>query len=346
MPRTVAPVTEPQLVEGLQPLRGFVLATAIQNLFAGGLYDAIAERPGERVAVLADDLDLGRERVEALLTFLAHEEVLIRDVDRVELSEKGRRLGALRAWYEMMIGGYGKTFLEMGDHLPSASPPVPRDGGLVASGSCGISLHDSLPVVRRLLAGSDRTYETFLDLGCGSGVYLTELASWYPELRAVGIEPSAEAVAAARAWVGSVGMEDRIRIELADAVPFLEEGSVRADLVLLGFVLHEILGQRGEAGVRDMLAAVFAANPEADLVIIDIDSGWQDPVRMQHPLAMAYYNSYFLLHPFTEQRLERLEYWENLFETCGIRIVERLATDPELDSTGFEIGWLLRSNGH
>jgi 2-ketoarginine methyltransferase len=340
MPQAVAPVTEPQLVEGLQPLRGFALATAIQNLFAGGLYDAIAEQPGARVEVLADELGLGRERVEALLTFLANEEVVVIDGGRVELSEKGLRLGGLRAWYEMMIGGYGKTLLDMGDHLLSASPPVPRDGGLVASGSCGISLHDSLPVVRRLLAGSGRTYETFLDLGCGSGVYLTELAGWYPELRAVGIEPSEEAVAAARAWVASVGMEDRIRIELADAVPFLEAGAVRADLVLLGFVLHEILGQRGEDGVRAMLAAVFAANPDADLVIIDIDTGFGDPDRMRHPLAMAYYNSYFLLHPFTEQRLERLGYWEDLFESCGIRIVERLATDPELDSTGFEIGWL------
>jgi 2-ketoarginine methyltransferase len=276
------------------------------------------------------------------LRFLWHEDIVSIDDGEVALTERAREIAGVRAWYEMLIGGYGKTFLQIGECLGKGSGPAARDGALVASGSCGISMHDSIPIVRRLLAESGGEYETLLDLGCGSGVYLTELTSAYPGLRAVGIEPSQDAVDAARGWVEASASSDRIEVRLADAVPFLEEGSVRPDLVLLCFVIHEVLGQRGEQGVRALLTALFQSNPDADLIVVDVDHGWGERARMQHPLATSYYNSYFLLHPFTMQRLERITYWETLFESCALKMVNRLTTDPRLDSTGFEVGWLLR----
>lgn len=344
MPQT-AQVTEQQLVANLQPLRGFVLAAAVLHLFESGLYDALHAQQEVELSALAETLGHHPERLHALLTFLANEQIVELDGDVVALDVRAGDLAAVRPWYEMIIGGYGETFLQIGDRLRVGSPSATRDGSLVASGSCGISEHDSLPIVRRLLADSDRSYSRLLDLGCGSGIYLTELARWYPELEAVGIEPSPEAVAAARAWVERAGLQDRIAIELADAVPFIESGVVEPDLVLLCFVVHEVLGQRGEAGVRTLLSALFGANPGADLVIVDVDQRFHDPDAMRHPLATAYYNGYFLLHPFTQQRLERVGWWEELFRSCGLRVVKRLTTDPRLDSTGFEIGWLLRADG-
>jgi 2-ketoarginine methyltransferase len=338
-------VTEDQLVASLQPLRGFVLASTIQHLFATGLYDELRARGDVDVGELAEALGYERERLDALLTFLRHEDIVTYTGARVSLGERATDLAEVRAWYEMMIGGYAETFLQMGDRLRAGSPSATRNGGLVASGSCGISMHDSLPIVRRLLTDSSRDYRELLDLGCGSGVYLTELTSWYPRLRAVGIEPSQEAVEAARRWVDAAGLGDRIDVQLADAVSFLESRTVRPDLVLLCFVLHEILGQRGEAGVRALLTTLFDTNPDADLVIIDVDHRWRDEAAMRRPLAVAYYNAYFLLHPFTQQRLERIDYWERLFASCGLQVADRLTTDPQLDSTGFEIGWLLRKAG-
>ncbi len=59
------------------------------------------------------------------------------------------------------------------------------------------------------------------------------------------------------------------------------------------------MGQRGEQGVRALLAALFQSNPDADLIIVDVDHGWGERARMQRPLATSYYNSHFLLHSFT-----------------------------------------------
>jgi 2-ketoarginine methyltransferase len=335
-------VTEMQLVASLQPVRGFVLASAIQHMFSSGLYDSLLANPGARVGELAPALGFDDERLLALLTFLWHEDIVSIGDEAIALTERAREIAGVRAWYEMVIGGYGETFLQMGECLGKGSGPATRDGALVASGSCGISLHDSIPIVRRLLAESGGEYETLLDLGCGSGVYLTELTASYPRLRAVGIEPSQDAVDAARRWVEASESSDRIEVRLADAVPFLEAGSVRPDLVLLCFVIHEVLGQRGEQGVRALLAALFERNPDADLIVIDVDHCWGERSRMEHPLATTYYNLYFLLHPFTRQRLERIAYWETLFRSCGLEVANRLTTDPQLDSTGFEVGWLLR----
>jgi 2-ketoarginine methyltransferase len=161
----------------------------------------------------------------------------------------------------------------------------------------------------------------------------------------MGIEPDEGAHRAAVEFVEQEGMSDRIDVHLADAVDFLKSGEVQVDLALLCFVIHEVLGQRGEQGVRELLGALFESSPDAELIVIDVDHRLADRERMRHPLAQTYYNGYFLLHPFTQQRLEPIAYWERLYEDCGLEVVERLATDEDLDSTGFEVGWLLRRRG-
>jgi len=36
------------------------------------------------------------------------------------------------------------------------------------------------------------------------------------------------------------------------------------------------------------------------------------------------------------------EWWERLFADCGLTVAYSGTTDPATDSTGFEVGWLLR----
>jgi 2-ketoarginine methyltransferase len=107
-------------------------------------------------------------------------------------------------------------------------------------------------------------------------------------------------------------------------------------------VIHEVLGQQGEDGVRRMLTGLFRLSPQLDLVIIDIDLKSDDRRAMRHALAQSYYNAYFLLHPFTRQRLQKREWWTQMFAECGLTVIASDVTDPAMDSTGFEVGWLLR----
>jgi 2-ketoarginine methyltransferase len=334
------PIKEGTLVTALEPFRGFVLSAAIYALQKSGLEDELAS--GASLEELLGGGHRDRERVAALLDYLRAADLVTLAGDTFTLTELANAYRAAAPWYEMMVGGYGVTFLSLADHLDSGTPAAPRVGRYVGTGSCGISRHDSIPLLRRLLAAERRDYRLLIDLGCGSGVYLTELCAQYPRLHAVGIEPAADAVAAARQWVSEQPASDRVRVEQAGALEWIDRVTEKPDLAILAFVIHEVLGQEGESGVRTLLTGLFDAAPDLDLVVIDVDLRSADPVAMAHPLARNYYNAYYLLHPFTDQKLMPRQWWEDLYAECGLQIVESGTTDPAMDSTGLEIGWLLR----
>ncbi|MFI1030497.1 methyltransferase domain-containing protein [Streptomyces sp. NPDC020951] len=335
------PIRESHLVQALEPFKGFVLSTMIFTLQQSGLQTALAE--GATIDALVRDKGLDRARLTAMADYWVAAGLLDRSETGVlTLTPLAHRYEEARPWYEMMVGGYGGTFLALGDHLAQGTGPAPRRGGYVGSGSCGISMHDSIPLLRELLAEDGRSYRRSVDLGCGSGVYLTELCGDYPEMTAVGIEPDADGAAAARAWVAAQPNADRVTIEQVDAVQWIENTQEKPDLAVLAFVIHEVLGQEGEEGVRRMLTKLFAESPDLTLAIIDIDLKSSDPEAMAQPLAQAYYNAYLLMHPFTSQRLETKDWWNKLFAECGLRIDAFGTTDPSMDSTSFAVGWLLR----
>jgi 2-ketoarginine methyltransferase len=336
------PIQEKVLIDCLEPFKGFVLSTMIFAMHKHGL-DEDFQRGITLPDLLLSRGGLDRARVTALVDYLAAAGVIARDpTGLLTLTPLGHRFGQARPWYEMMIGGYGITFLELGDHLAQGSPAAPRVGRFVASGSCGISKHDSIPLVRKLLATAGRDYRFLLDLGCGSGVYLTELCGDYPEMRAVGIEPDATAVQAAREWVAEQPTADRVRVVQSGALEWLGSAAELPDLAILAFVAHEVLGQEGEEGVRRLLTGLFEVAPDLDLIIIEVDLQSSGEAAMKHPLAQNYYHAYYLMHPFTQQRLETRQWWEALFADCGLEIAASSLTDPAMDSTGLEVGWLLR----
>jgi len=333
---------ERDLLEALQPFRGFVLAAQIQNFLASGLYDELeaAGEPGAGVEQLCERGDRDAERLTALLWYLVNEDYLTERDGCFRLTPRAHRVATFRAYYEMMIGGYGGTFLQMGAKLERGAGPAARDGARVGSGSCGISMFDSIPIVRRLLEGvrCDRV----LDLGCGSAVYLTEICRWRPACTALGVEPDPGAYREALAEVERAGLSDRIQVVNADALRFLETMTDRPDVVILAFVAHEVLGQEGEQGVRRLLGTLFERAPDTALVVIEVDHRVGEANTMRHALATTYYNAYYLLHPFTRQRLMPAAYWDELFESCGLRIAGKETTDVGMDSTGLELGYLLR----
>ncbi len=334
-------ISEKDLVSALEPFKGFVLANVLFMLQQSGVQELLEK--GVTESELCEQRSLDPARVRAFVDYLLAADLVTRSTEGVlVLTPTALAYNEARAWYEMMVGGYGQTFRALGDHLAAGSSPAPRAGGFVGSGSCGISLHDAIPLLRRLLEQGGRKYSRLVDLGCGSGVYLTELCRDYPAMTAVGLEPDAQGAAAARAWVAQQEAGDRVTIAETAALDWLGGVSEIPDLAVLAFVIHEVLGQEGEDGVRKLLYSLFEAAPDLDLAIIDIDLHSADLTAMGHPLAQNYYNAYFLMHPFTSQKLETREWWEALFNECGLSVKAFGTTDPSMDSTGFEVGWLLR----
>ncbi|WP_169813829.1 methyltransferase domain-containing protein [Nocardia pseudobrasiliensis] len=326
-----------RLIDALEPFSGYVQAAVLYNLIEHGILEQIVVNgiPARKALATAG---LTPERTEALALFLNTAGY----TDNDSATDKLVGIWEARGWYQMMIGGYGRTFLEIGRGFTDPAA-VPRDGRMVGVGSCEISVHDAIPLVQRVLDRRGKTYRSGIDLGCGSGIFLTTLAERFPEMRLTGIEPSPEGAAAAVEFVAGSPHADRIEIANADAIGFLEKTGERFDFAIISFVIHEILGQDGELGVREFLRSLFETNPGVELLVIDIDYCWDDPERMRDPHCVNYYNHYFLLHPFTDQRLRPKQYWVDLFDSAGLEIVVEDVDTPGLDETGIVTALLVRA---
>ena len=334
--------TEIELVEALQPIRYMALATSLNHMFSTGIYDLLSKQPATLEA-LASALHLEPARLTVFAQYLRNEGYLnFEQNDLVELSDKALRLSTFRPWYEMMVGGYAQTFVGMGASLKKGAPPASRNASWVGIGSCGISMFDSIPVVKKLVEALPHAPNYIFDLGCGSGVYLTELCKWFDGARAVGIEPDFGGAEAARLHVQRCGMADRIEIVQDDAISHIAAGKKMPDLLLLCFVIHEILGQSGRQAAIEMLKAAMQGSETQRLIIIDIDYLIDDFGVMSGGLAKAHYNPYFLLHPFTSQKLESQGFWDDLFDEAGLEIEAKATTNPKIDPTGICMGWLLK----
>ncbi|MFI5756633.1 2-ketoarginine methyltransferase [Streptomyces sp. NPDC051569] len=361
-PAVAAPVTTPvpaattavptdfehRLVEAIQPIRHLALAHALYTVMDNGVYDTIKAEPGLPAAVIADRHGLDAERFGGLCLYLANEGYLARENRGTEtgwhLTGKAEALAPFQPWYTLLVGGYAQTFGQLGDVLRKDAPWAHRDGAKVGAGSCGMSMFDALPLADRLLDTLPAEGLTVVDLGCGDAAFLTELVRRRPGLRAVGIEPDEVGSRLAAERVEAEGLSDRITIHRGRAAD-----AVSVDLptdgqlcFLTAFVLQEMLEQESESAVEDLLRKTMENYPGAHWLVIEVDHQLDDPRTMAHSLGQAYYNPYFLLHVITEQRLEKRAFWDQLFVRAGLDTVDFAHPDTSVDSTGLELGYLLR----
>jgi len=333
---------ERRLIDAMEPFRGLALASALQALFATGIYDEL-ERGDARPAALAEALRLDEERTAAVLQFLAVENVVALGPDgAAALTARGRAYGEFRAWYAMMVGGYANVLATLAEGMAAGARAVPRRGEWVALGSAGVDVHSSLTLIRRLLVALPDPPRLILDVGCGSPRYLGAICAEFG-CRGVGVEPDPAAFEAGRRLLER--SDARVRIVQGSAQDGVAALDVVPDVVLTAFVLHEVLGQSGEAGVRRYLRDVFVAAPDAHLLVIEPDLRQGDASIMGHGYARGFYNGYYLVHPFTGQRLAPRAHWEELFRSESLVVVAAGTTDPDIDSTGLELGWLLKRSG-
>jgi 2-ketoarginine methyltransferase len=332
---------ENDLVEAIQPIRYFALASSIYHLFSSGIYELIKDQPYD-LNQLAETLDLDPTKLKGLLEYCSNESLVTIDGYQISLTEQGKRFSRFKGWYEMFIGGYGNTFLQMGACLRKEGGSATRDAELVGIGSCAISHYDALPLLNNILSRSHKSYANVLDIGCGNAAYLIEFCKYFPTIKATGVEPDKGGYSTGKKLVEAAGLTDRITLINANAIDFFSDTSIEPDLIIISFVLHEILGQSGESAVTQFLQIVLEKFPSIDIAIIEVDNQISKSEIMQHNLSTAYYNPYYLLHYFTKQKLETDDYWCNLFTSIGLDIIAKEYTDPNVDSTKLEICYLLR----
>ena len=341
----VDPGFEQRLIEGIRPIAEHFLAGALHHLFDSGVFDTLARQDAPvPLDQLSGGLGLDPERLRGLLLFLSNENVVAIDGDDVSLTMKGRGYGEFRGWYTMFVGGYSSTLQQIGAGLRQGAPYCNRYGRNVGIGSCEISRYDGIPVVRSLLDRVGVTPRELLDLGCGDGLYLVQMCQELPGMLAWGSEPDPGGYADAVALIQQAGLADRIRLRNASATQFLREppADCAPDLVVFGFVLQELLEQEGEQAVISLLRNIVQRFPQINVVVVEVENAVANPAVMRHGVARNFWNPYYLIHAFTEQRLESRRFWEGLFEAAGLRVEQLITTDPAVDSSGVEVGYLLQ----
>jgi SAM-dependent methyltransferase len=103
-----------------------------------------------------------------------------------------------------------------------------------------------------------------LDVGCGSGLLMIELAKVFPNCRFVGVEVDGLAVEDTQRYVEDSGVKDRVSAVLVDADFMDYDGEF--DLVNMAVVLHEI---RPDMRRRSMANCYKALKDSGEIVIFD-----------------------------------------------------------------------------
>jgi 2-ketoarginine methyltransferase len=335
-------ITEEGLTTALQPIRQFVLAQALYHFMNMGIQDRLAGATTLTIHDLSEDLNLNENRLGGFLAYLANEgfvELLTKG--GVRLTAVGSTISAFQPWYTLLVGGYAQTFIELPKVLGRDGRYADRNSSQVGLGSCGISQYDALPMTRSLLDKIEGSWRTVVDLGCGDGSYLLDLCRSLPGVRGIGLDPDLDSVTTALRTAEKYGIADRVDIRVG-SIPELPDlaGEMGPFCFITAFVL-QVLEQSGRSAIVELLKRCFGRYPDACWIVIEVDHRPDDPSVMSRGLGLAYYNPYYLIHQLTQQKLERVAFWQEVFRESGLRVLAVEHPDPTYDSLALKVGFLL-----
>ncbi|HUT51467.1 MAG TPA: class I SAM-dependent methyltransferase [Alphaproteobacteria bacterium] len=273
------PTADTQVAKIFEWRRGFNAMHLIDIGVQLGLFEAFAEQPGATGTEIAQALELHPPYVETWCTTAYSFGLLEGDERRrFRLAPYMDEILA-KPGHPRYLGGYVRLGTEFAtaDHRYCleafrSGDTVPFQGrseafsAAVAEGTAGLqvlSARKLLPELPGLKARLDAG-GTVLEVGCGEGRHLIQLAKAFPEARCVGVDIDPTGMKQARDAFAKAGLDQRIELvagEIGDAVA---DGSVDAAVMIE--VLHEIAPGIRQA-VIDGCARALA--PAGWLLIVD-----------------------------------------------------------------------------
>src|ERR1700728_3425318 len=178
------------------------LAQVLVALWDSGLYEHIRVNGCVSIDRTAEDLNLEPLVLRSLVEYLVGRGILAPDGDSFVLSKKGQPYWnyITRGVLTSHLAGYNQLLTNLGPLLRKEisinDPRLDRSGRLVASGS-GYALLGSgtIPWILKLIRQIGGTY--VMDIGCGSGDFLIQLALRWDDGAGIGIDMNEEAIAQA-----------------------------------------------------------------------------------------------------------------------------------------------------
>ncbi len=228
----------PRSLDRLAELAALIAAHAdpAVRVFAGGRIKHMSTSMNDVLRTVFDRVDVTHARQKS--------RVLIASGPRPEATRE-----LVTTWPRTALVGYD-----------DARPPltVVAHGGVFAGAALDIGTRFLLTNLDGLPATA-----TAVDLACGSGVIAAALAVRDPQLRVIGTDRSAAAVASARATAAANGVADRVAVVRADGLETLTDGS--QELVLLNPPFHSDAALTTEIAGRLAAEAARVLRPEGEL---------------------------------------------------------------------------------
>lgn len=169
-----------------------------------------------------------------------------------------------------------------------------------------------------------------LDVGCGGGVALVNLALAFPSSTFVGVDAHAEAITKAGRRAAEAGVQDRVHFEVADAVTGLPDGEF--DLVCFLEVLHDLGDPDGA-----LRAAAEVLAPGGLLMAAEINAPDTRVEQLQEPAARMHFaastalctpNALSQPGPVALGNQVGFARWAEIFAENGYRDVTEVDRDP------------------
>jgi 2-polyprenyl-3-methyl-5-hydroxy-6-metoxy-1,4-benzoquinol methylase len=259
--------------------RGFNAMHLIDLGVRLGLFRAFAETPGAAPGEVAERLGLHPPYVDVWCTTAYALELLEAEDDRrFRLAPFIDQILANPA-HPRYLGGYvrlGTQFatedyrLAMEAFRTGATAPFQgrshEFAGVVAQAVAGMNV----VVARKILPGLPGVADclnsggTLLEVGCGTGSLLVQIAKGFPNARCAGVDIDPTGISAAREAVERAGLAERIRLHQGELGQVVGPGSV--DVIILVEVLHEIAPALRPGVVRQCAGALKTGGW---LVIVD-----------------------------------------------------------------------------
>ncbi len=206
-------------------------------------------------------------------------------------------------------------------------PKLDRGGRLVASGS-GYALLGSGTIPWILKIVNQFGGKFVMDIGCGAGGFLIQMALRWPEGGGVGIDMNAEAVEVAKQNGAKCGVSDRVSFFQAklSAEPMTIDKSLldRVDTLTAMYLIHEFAGRGGPGAISAALNQLHKQFPGRKLLMLEGERADAKALGANPPRTHAQLD-YSFIHPLSRQGpLRTVPEWEQIIKDSGCTLVERI----------------------
>jgi SAM-dependent methyltransferase len=304
----------------LQTIAPFYTMRTMQTLLNVGFFDALQRHGAIDVGRFAAEHDLDPAILQALVDSIYSLRILDRRGTDYVLDDKGRVLVEVaRGWLDGVYG-YEIVYHSMEPLLRKQlvyGRDVTRRARWVAKGRGHIESWVFFPIAMDILTRDDR--RRVLDLGCGDAAFLRHLCRERPQVRGLGVDLSADAIAEAGEMVRQAGLADRVDLAVVDISELAQSPANLAgiDAATAFFVLHEILYAGSDVLVA-MLRGYRARLPGVPLTVFEIDKASPETLRRRPGMSIQYN----LQHALTHQKLADRATWRALFAEAGFTAIE------------------------